>query len=155
MKNHLNWKNINIIYKGKTKDIKIAKDRLIFTDSRNYKKGLDYSCIEIFDSDGIEDFYEIFNDNFSFENEILSVNRYYNRGELSIQSGYLKNIKNYKILHSVDTEYGFFDSPIILTYRNFKIIGIHRSFKKGKKINLGSNIKDILNYIYEDKYKGK
>ena len=58
-------------------------------------------------------------------------------------------------MHSVDTEYGFFDSPIIWTYRNFKIIGIHRSFIKGKKINLGSNIKDILNYIYEDKYKGK
>ena len=148
-------KIINIIYKGKNKDIKITKDRLIFTDSRNYKNGLDYSCIEIFDSDGIEDFYEIFNDNFSFGNEILFCKWYYNRGELSIQSGHLKNIKNYKIFHIFDTEYGCSGSPIILSYRNFKIIGIHRSFIKGKKINLGSNIKDILNYIYEDKYKGK
>ena len=52
-------KIINIIYKGKTKNSKITKDSLILTDSRNYTIGLDYSCIEIFDSDGIEDFYEI------------------------------------------------------------------------------------------------
>ena len=111
-------KIINIIYKGKTKDIKITKDRLIFTDPRNYKKALHYSCTEIFDSDGIEDFYEIFNDNFSFGNEILSINGYYNGGGLFIQNGHLKNIKNYKIFHSVDTEYGSSGSPIILTYRN-------------------------------------
>ena len=67
-------KIIHILYKGASKTIEITKDRLVFTDSREYKIGLDYSCIQIFDSDGIEDFYEIFNDNFSFENEILSVN---------------------------------------------------------------------------------
>ena len=52
-------KIIHIIYKGEHKTIEITKDRLVFTDSRDYKIGLDYSCIEIFDSDGIEDFYEI------------------------------------------------------------------------------------------------
>ena len=52
-------KNINIIYKGKEKTIKITNDRLVFTDSRDDKEGLDYSCIQIFDSDGIEDFYGI------------------------------------------------------------------------------------------------
>ncbi len=150
-------KIIHILYKGEPKTIEITNDRLVFTDSRDYKIGLDYSCIEIFDSDGIEDFYEIFNDNFSFENEILSVNGYENGEDLSInsiKSGYLKKIKNYKIYHSVDTGKGCSGSPIILTNRDFKIIGIHRNTIKEKKINLGSQIKDILNHIYEDIYKG-
>ena len=149
-------KIIHIIYKGEHKTIEITKDRLVFTDSRDYKIGLDYSCIEIFDSDGIEDFYEIFNDNFSFENEkeILTVNGYYNGEELSIENGHLKEIKNYKIYHSVDREHGYSGAPIILTYRDFKIIGIHKGFIEEKKINLGSHIKDILNHIYEDKYEG-
>ena len=149
-------KTINIIYKGNSKDIKITKDRLVFTDSREYKKGLDYSCIEIFDSDGIEDFYEIFDcKNFS-KKEILSVSGYYNNGEkLNTKSGYLDEIKNYKIKHKVDTDHGCSGSPIILTNdKDFKIIGIHRNYIKNKKINLGSHIKDILNHIYEDKYKG-
>ena len=38
-------KIIHIIYKGEHKTIEIANDILIFTDSRDYKKGLDYSCI--------------------------------------------------------------------------------------------------------------
>ena len=152
-------KIIHILYKGDPKTIEITKDRLVFTDSRDYKIGLDYSCIEIFDSDGIEDFYEIFNDNFSFENEkeILTVNGYYNGEELSInsiKSGHLKEIKKYKIYHSVDTGYGCSGSPIILTNRDFKIIGIHRCYINEKKLNLGSHIKDILNHIYEDKYEG-
>ena len=44
MKNHLKLENY-IIYKGEHKNIEIANDILIFTDSRDYKKGLDYSCI--------------------------------------------------------------------------------------------------------------
>ncbi len=147
-------KIIHIIYKGEHKTIEITKDRLVFTDSRDIKIGLDYSCIEIVDSDGIEDFYEIFNDNFSFENEIFSVNGYYNGKELYIKNGYLKKIENYKIYHSVDTDLGCSGAPIILTYRDFKIIGIHRNAIKEKKINLGSHIKNILNHIYEDNYKG-
>ena len=133
MKNHLKLENY-IIYKGEPKTIEITNDRLVFTDSRDYKIGLDYSCIQIFDSDGIKDFYEIFNDNFSFEKEILSVNGYYNGGELSIKNGHLKEIKNYKIYHSVDREHGYSGAPIILTYRDFKIIGIHRCSIKEKKL---------------------
>jgi hypothetical protein len=148
-------KIINIIYKGKSKDIEITNNRLVFTDSRDYNIGLDYSCIQIFDSDGIEDFYEIYNDNCSIENEIIAVSGYYNGEELFIKSGYLKNIENYQIYYSIDKEDIYPGSPIILAYRDFKIIGIHRSSIKEKEINLGSYIKDILNSIYEDKYKGK
>jgi len=147
-------KIINIIYQGKAKDIKITNDRLYFTDSRDYKKGLDYSCIEIFDSDEIEDFYEIYIDNLS-NNEIVSINGYFNGKELNVQSGHLKEIKNYKIYHSVHTEHGCSGSPIILTYRNFNIIGIHRCFIKEKQLNLGSYIIDVLKHINEEKYKGK
>ena len=42
---------IDILYKGDPKTIELTKDRLVVTDSRDYKIGLDYSCIEIFDSD--------------------------------------------------------------------------------------------------------
>ena len=57
-------KIINIIYQGKAKDIKITNDRLCFTDSRDYKKGLDYTFIQIFDNNGTLDFFQIFNDNY-------------------------------------------------------------------------------------------
>ena len=51
-------KKMKILYKGQLKDIKITNDRLCFTDSRDYKKGLDYTFIQIFDNDGILDFFK-------------------------------------------------------------------------------------------------
>ena len=141
-------KKNKILYKGQLKEIKITNDRLCFTDSRDYKKGLDYTFIQIFDNDGILDFFQIFNDNINFEHEIVSLVGYYNGIDFSIKNGHLKDIKNYKIYHSIDTEHGCSGAPIILTYREFKVIGIHRCFIDKKKLNLGSNFQDILKDLY-------
>ena len=69
-------KTIKIIYQGKAKDIKISEDRFCLTDPRDYKEGLDFTCIQIFDKDGIEDFYEYCEDNINFEDEIVSISGY-------------------------------------------------------------------------------
>ncbi len=42
-------------------------------------------------------------------------------------------MENYKIYHSVDTKHGCSSSPIILTYRGFKIIVIQRAYIREKK----------------------
>ena len=141
-------KKIKILYKGQSKEIKITNDGLCFTDSRDYKKGLDYTFIQIFDDDGILDFFQIFNDNINFEHEIVSLVGYYNGVDFSIKNGHLKDIKNYKIYHSIDTDHGCSGAPIILTYREFEVIGIHRCFIDKKKLNLGSNFQDILKDLY-------
>ena len=145
-------KKIKILYKGQLKEIKITNDRLCFTDSRDYKKGLDYTCIQIFNKDGIEDFYEYFEDNIKFEDEIASISGYPNGKELTVETGHLKNIeKDYKIYHTVDTDYGVSGAPIILTYRDLKVIGIHRCNIKEKEKNLGSYIKYIVKNIQNEK----
>ena len=144
-------KTIKIIYQGKAKDIEISEDRFCLTDSRDYKKGLDYTCIQIFNKDGIEDFYEYFEDNIKFEDEIASISGYPNGKELTVETGHLKNIENdYKIYHTVDTEHGVSGAPIILTYRDLKVIGINRCYIKNKEKNLSSYIKYIVKNIQEN-----
>ena len=145
-------KTIKIIYQGNAKDIEISEDRFCLTDSRDYKEGLDYTCIQIFDKDGIEDFYEYCEDNIKFEDEIASISGYPNGKELTVETGHLKNIeKDYKIYHTVDTDYGVSGAPIILTYRDLKVIGIHRCNIKEKEKNLGSYIKYIVKNIQNEK----
>ena len=145
-------KTIKIIYQGNAKDIEISEDRFCLTDSRDYKEGLDYTCIQIFDKDGIEDFYEYCEDNIKFEDEIVSISGYPNGKELTVETGHLKNIeKDYKIYHTVDTDYGVSGAPIILTYRDLKVIGIHRCNIKEKEKNLGSYIKYIVKNIQNEK----
>ena len=51
MKNHLKLEK-------QLKEMKITNDRLCFTDSRDNKIGLDYTFIQIFDNDGILDFFK-------------------------------------------------------------------------------------------------
>jgi hypothetical protein len=145
-------KTIKIIYQGKAKDIEISEDRFCLTDSRDYKEGLDYTCIQIFEKDGIEDFYEYYEDKINFKDEIVSISGYPNGKELTVETGHIKYIKSdYKIYHTVDTDHGVSGAPIILTYRDFKVIGIHRCNIKEKEKNLGSYIKYIVKNIQNEK----
>ena len=55
-------KKIRLIYKQKFKEkIEITENRIIWTDSRNYTEGLDYTYIQIFNEDGfkIENIFQI------------------------------------------------------------------------------------------------
>ncbi len=144
-------KTIKIIYQGKAKDIEISEDRFCLTDSRDYKEGLDYTCIQIFEKDGIEDFYEYCEDKINFKHEIVSISGYPNGKELTVETGHIKYIKSdYKIYHTVDTDHGVSGAPIILTYRDLKVIGIHRCYIKNKEKNLSSYIKYIVKNIQEN-----
>ena len=63
---------IRLNYKGEDKEIEIKENRLIRTDSRNFKEGLDYTCIQILEQDGfnIKNIFEIYDSNISNYNGI-------------------------------------------------------------------------------------
>ena len=118
-------KNIHFVYKLKRKMIEITPQRICLTNQL-----LDYTIIEIFDDDGIDDFFEIENKEYEdineiFLNEDIAIIQYPKGGPLKINGGHLKNINDYNIEHSVSTEHGSSGSPIILFERNFEIIGNH------------------------------
>ena len=145
---------IRLIYKGNYKDIEIKKNRLIWTDSRNYDEGLDYTCIQILKEDGfnIKNIFQIYDSNISDYNGIAICILQYPKGEeLTVETGYIKNLNNYKIFHSANTEGGSSGSPIICL-ENYKVIGIHRRYNKTKKLNFGSFIKYILLHIECDNF---
>ena len=63
---------IRLNYKGEDKEIEIKENRLIRTDSRNFKEGLDYTCIQILEQDGfnIKNIFKIYDSNISNYNGI-------------------------------------------------------------------------------------
>jgi len=80
-------------YNLKEKELKITENRRIFTN-----KELDYTCIELFESDGIYDFFEIDpeifkNDNKSLINNDIFILQYPNGDDISFSG---KNIINRK-----------------------------------------------------------
>ena len=67
--------------------------------------------------------------------------------DLFLKAGHLIQINEGQIFHSVTTFKGSSGSPIILLFRDFKIIGIHRQFSKVLKFNRGTSMKYILEDI--------
>ena len=133
---------IRCAYKKQLKKIEITEERFCHTNAR-----LDYTCIQIFNDDKIEDFYEIeIENNDNYLNEDICIMQYPNGGPLTLKAGHLKKIDKEQIQHSVTTFKGSSGSPIILLLRNYKIIGIHRSSNDKLKLNLGTSMK----YIIED-----
>ena len=130
---------IRCAYKKKLKKIEITEERFCHTNAR-----LDYTCIQIFNDDKIEDFYEIeIENNDNYLNEDICIMQYPN-GLLTLKVGHLKKIDKEQIQHSVTTFKGSSGSPIILLLRDYKIIGVHRG--SNNRLNLGTSMK----YIIED-----
>ena len=151
--------------------IKITNNRKVFTNEI-----LDYTCIEIFDSDNIKKFFRI--DDNIFINKIRLIDKeifilQYPLGELSFALGKIVDIQDDMICHNVNTESGSSGSPLIKRYNNNLIIGIHYGAEKDEitdkylynlAIPFDIIIKDIkyqlnnnnkINLIYEkiDKYE--
>ena len=85
------------------------------------------------------DFFEIDNynnDNKKYNNEDIAIIHYPNGGNMKINSGHFIKICNNNILHSVSTENGSSGSPIILLFRDFKVIGIYKAYNEKGKSNL-------------------
>ena len=138
--------NIHFVYKLKKKKIKIADNRKCFINEE-----LDYTCIEIFDEDEIEDFFDVENKEYKdineyFLNEDIAIIQYPKGGPLKINAGHLKEINENMIKHKVSTDYGSSGAPIILYERNYEILGIHR----GRNIKLNINMGIYIKFIIED-----
>ncbi len=142
-------KTIKSSYKGNLKKFEI-KNRKCHTN-----EDLDYTYVEIFDYDEIEDFLEIANErnpNYDeeYKNDDVAILQYSKGGPLSIEGGRLKEIKNDSIYHTIPTYKGSSGSPIILLLRQYKVIGIHSRTIKKKQINAGPFINSVISDLIKN-----
>ena len=155
--NHLNLEigqTININYLKNNNMIKnvikITEKRKVFTHEK-----LDYTCIELFESDNIDNFLEIDPNIYNYTNESSSdINLYilhYFEKEISFSYGKIIGISEYedikRIKHNASTLPGSSGSPIIRRgYGNY-VIGLHIGSEENKNYNLGTPFNLILNDI--------
>ena len=134
------------------KQIKINEKRKVFTGD---EIELDYTCIELFESDGIDNFLEIDPIIYDYSNEsIKNVNIFvlhYFENEISFSYGKIIGIdicKN-KIEHNASTLPGSSGSPIIRRsiISNKYVFALHIGSKKNNNFNLGLPFNSILNDI--------
>jgi len=143
------------------KKIKLTSDRKIFTNEK-----LDYSCIEIFESDGINNFFKIEPHILSnqskngkiFKEKDIFILQFINENEISFSDGNIEKLIDNTIIHGASTENGSSGSPIIIRYKNNSyIIGLHKGSIKDENGDLSNlattfdsileNIKDQINEI--------
>ncbi len=141
---------IEFEYCEKNYKIKITKDRMVLTN-----KDLDYTCIEILDTDEIKKYFYIdetlFSDKESLKKKDIFILQY-PEGNLRFHCGKILDIESDLIKHSVPTKGGSSGSPLIKRYNNNLIVGIHFGAKKEReKCNLAIPfdivIKDIIHRL--------
>ena len=125
------------------KEIEINLMREIFLNEK-----LDYTCIQILESDGISKFFEINNNilDENINNSEIVLFQFPKQKEFSFSQGIIKRVCKNKIYHSAPTDLGSSGSPIILINDNFRICGLH--FRVDKKEN--SNLATPMNVITKD-----
>jgi len=139
------------------KQIKMTEERKIFTN-----KEFDYTCIELFISDKIINYFKIDpnlyknNKNILKDNDIFIL-QYPNGEELSFSYGKISSLENNKMVHTSSTDRGSSGSPIIRRCKDIYIIGLHIGGVKKKetkryKYNLGTSFDLILNNLREQNY---
>ena len=98
-------KNFNSRYKKVNKEIKITPDRRVFTNEK-----LDYTCIELFKSDGIIDCFKIdinlFQNKESLKDNDIFVLQYPKYNDISFSDGKIISIKDNKIRHNAPKDKG-------------------------------------------------
>ena len=136
-------------YKMSKKQIEITEERRVFTN-----KELDYTCIELFESDGIYDYFQIDPNLFEYDNTYLINNdifilQYPNGNDISFSYGKILSAKDNDIQHNASTEGGSSGSPIIIRCKENYVIGLHSGFIKKRQYNIAitfiSILDDILN----------
>ena len=136
------------------KEIKITDKRQVFTN-----KELDYTFIELFESDGIIDYFKIEPKLFSsnkndFKDNDIFILQYPYGNDLSFSYGKIKLLRDYKIIHTASTDYGSSGSPIIRRSKDNYIIGLHsggalNNNNKEFVYNFGTLFDSILDNIIE------
>lgn len=141
-----NNKKLVIIYQDQEKVLNLNNRK------KNTNINLDFTIIEIKDTDNVTDYFEIDYYIDSNKNEYLKkdigILQYPNGNELSFSEGEIININNFILFHSVSTDYGSSGSPIFLI-DNLKIIGIHS--KRVGNVNSGIFMKNILDNLNDIK----
>ena len=139
----------------------LIKKEIIITDKRRVytSKELDYTCIELFESDGIKDYFEIDPKIYKYNNDILKdsdifILQFPKGNDISFSNGKIILLKDNQIIHNASTEKGSSGSPIIRRSDENYIIGLHfgggRKKNKDKYLyNLSTNFLSILNDIKE------
>ena len=132
------------------KEIKMEKNRKVYTN-----KELDYTCIEILESDDINNYFKIDpylyknnNNNTKYlkDNDIFIL-QYPNGNDICISYGKILLIKENNITHSASTNSGSSGSPIIRRTKENYIIGLHYGGHKNNKYNIATNFNSILKDI--------
>ena len=146
-------KEIEFEYCKEKKKISITENRKTFTN-----KKLDYTCIEIFDTDEINKFFKIYEYDLSRNKETPEIFLLqYAFGKLSHASGIIINFEDDFLIHNVPTYIGSSGSPLINRYNMNFIIGIHigeidnSSFGVSKRkvaTPFDAIIKDLKNQIF-------
>jgi len=140
------------------KTINLENNRRTFTN-----KELGYTCIEIFESDGIKNFFKIephiiinqSKDGKIFEENDIFVLQFPDENEISFSDGNIIQIKDNEIMHKASIEGDFSGAPIIKRDKNNKdnyIIGMHKArIKDGNQLlyNLATTFDSILDNIQE------
>ena len=135
----------------------MKQNDIIITENRNVctNKDLDYTFIELFKSDDINDYFEIAPNINEFKN-IKDVDIFILQfpDDVSFSYGKIFRIKDNKFIHNSSTVDGSSGSPIIIKYENkFYVIGLHIGGIKDKKnkdlivYNLGCPFNLILKTI--------
>ena len=127
------------------KEIIISDDRKIYTN-----KELNYTCIEIFKSDGIQKFLKIepllnnlkYND--FLKNKDIFILHYPKGNNVCFSYGKVKSITNKELIHSASTDICSSGAPIIIRSKENYVIGMHFFGKKG------NNSATKINYILDD-----
>jgi len=135
----------NSSYNIVKKEIKITDKRKVFTN-----KELDYTCIELFESDGILDYFKIDSNIFKYDlkdNDIFIL-QFPNGNDLSFSYGSILSLKDNIILHNASTDEGSSGSPIIRRSKENNIIGLHYGGIKNQ-YNLATCFNSIIDNIKE------
>ena len=148
-------KEINFECMGKKNKIHISENRKIFTNIE-----LDYTCIEIFNTDIInnDNFFRIDKAIFTNKNKLIGTEililQYPRSKELSFAKGEILDIvgeeNEDKILHNASTRYGSSGSPLIKRYNNNLILGIHFGKKKESEKGIIYNIATPFDIIIKN-----
>ena len=138
-------------YKGEKK-IKITPNRRVYTNEE-----LDYTCIELFNSDNIyiDKYFEIDQNIFKYNKEVLQnseifILQYPNGNEISFSNGKILFIKGNKIIHNSSTEGGSSGSPIIRRCEENYVIGLHFGGIKKNEYYYQYNLSTPFDIIIKD-----
>ena len=155
--NDSNLKIGQIINLNYLKDNKMFQNKIQITEKRKIltHENLDYSCIELFESDNIDNFLEIDPNIYNYTKKSLNnINLYilhYFENEISFSYGKVIGIiedkEEVRIMHNASTLPGSSGSPIIRRGTNNYVIGLHVGSKEKKKFNLYTPFNLILNDI--------